>query len=304
MRVALVNNMPDSAFLATEQQFRAAIGVGGVELELYAISEIPRGAAVDSLIAGRYADAEELVNGHDAPDALILTGTEPTPGALREEPSWVPLARLLEWASASVAHAMLSCLAAHASILLFDGIEREPRTQRLSGVLPNDPLEPGHPLARGLPAGAPVPHSRVNDIPESIVLERGYEVILRSEPAGWSIASRQQGRCSFVLCQGHPEYGPLSLLREYRRDVRRSLLAWDTTPYPPLPTNYLEPGGQRLAEEFRRHAEDGMRAGGEPLELYGQFPFAALAAAVRHSWAPTSAAFYRNWLSLVGASAR
>ena len=43
--VALVNNMPDSAFLDTEDQFRgAAMGAdgAGIDFELYTIKEIPR----------------------------------------------------------------------------------------------------------------------------------------------------------------------------------------------------------------------------------------------------------------------
>ena len=47
--VALVNNMPDSAFLDTENQFRgAALGTNGagIEFELYTIKEIPRSEKV------------------------------------------------------------------------------------------------------------------------------------------------------------------------------------------------------------------------------------------------------------------
>ena len=42
--VALVNNMPDSAFADTEDQFRRRRSrpTGAVDLELYTIKEIPR----------------------------------------------------------------------------------------------------------------------------------------------------------------------------------------------------------------------------------------------------------------------
>ncbi len=42
--MALVNNMPDSAFVDTEEQFRRAVAAGtdgdDVEIELYTITEI------------------------------------------------------------------------------------------------------------------------------------------------------------------------------------------------------------------------------------------------------------------------
>ena len=125
--VALVNNMPDSAFLDTENQFRgAALGRrgAGIEFELYTIKEIPRSEKVAALIEERYRGLDELWT--RPPDALIVTGTEPTQVQLRFEPYWPYLARLLEWAADHVRTTLLSCLASHASLLLFDGIEREP----------------------------------------------------------------------------------------------------------------------------------------------------------------------------------
>ena len=125
--VALVNNMPDSAFLDTEHQFRgAALGTNGagIEFELYTIKEIPRSDKVAALIEERYRGLDELWT--RPPDALIVTGTEPTQVQLRFEPYWPYLARLLEWAADHVRTTLLSCLSSHASILLFDGIERVP----------------------------------------------------------------------------------------------------------------------------------------------------------------------------------
>ena len=72
----------------------------------------------------------------DPPDALILTGTEPLEVDLRAEGYWEPLAELIRWCSTATVSAFLSCLAAHAAILLFDGIERRPLPHKLSrGIL-------------------------------------------------------------------------------------------------------------------------------------------------------------------------
>jgi homoserine O-succinyltransferase len=302
--VALVNNMPDSAFLDTENQFRGAtLGSSGAEIdfELYTIKELQRSDKVAAVIEERYRGLDELWT--RAPDALIVTGTEPTQMQLRFEPYWPYLARLLEWAADHVRTTLLSCLASHASILLFDGVEREPRPIKCSGVYGGIVVDPSDPLAVGLPDVVPMPHSRVNDVPEAALIDAGYRIVLGagSSGAGWSLAAREQGYGLFVLCQGHPEYGTLSLLREYRRDVRRSLFGRGAVPYPRLPDGYLCEEAVNTLMEFERRAQ---AAHMDPRELWPTFPFEHVAATVENSWAPVSATLYANWLRLARVAAR
>ena len=109
--VALVNNMPDSAFLDTEDQFRgvASAGLDGApgDLQLYTITEIPRSESVSAMIEARYRGLDQLWM--NPPDALIVTGTEPAQVQLSYEPYWPYLARLLEWAATAVPTTLLSC---------------------------------------------------------------------------------------------------------------------------------------------------------------------------------------------------
>jgi homoserine O-succinyltransferase len=300
--VALVNNMPDSAFVDTENQFRrAAEGPGGVEVnfELYTITDIARSDAIAEVIESRYQGLDQLWS--QPPDALIVTGTEPTQVQLRYEPYWPYLAGLLEWAAASVPTTLLSCLASHASTLLFDGIERVPRTVKCSGVFHGDVGDPYDPLAFGLAETVPFPHSRVNDVPQDALIDAGYRIVVGSgaSGAGWAVAARQQGDGLFVLCQGHPEYGTLSLLREYRRDVRRSLFGRGAVPYPSLPDGYLCPGAVTMLERF---AELAAARNADPRALWPRFPFDEVAASVQNTWATPSATLYANWLSLAMAA--
>jgi homoserine O-succinyltransferase/O-acetyltransferase len=300
--VALVNNMPDSAFVDTENQFRrAAEGTDSdsVNFELYTITEIPRSEAIAEVIESRYQGLDELWS--QPPDALIVTGTEPAQISLRYEPYWPYLARLLEWAAASVPTTLLSCLASHASTLLFDGIERVPRASKCSGVFHGEVENPYDPLAFGLPDAVPFPHSRVNDVPEDALVEAGYRIVVGagSSGAGWAVAARQQGDGVFVLCQGHPEYGTLSLLREYRRDVRRYLFGRGAVPYPRLPDGYFCPDALATLEGF---AERAAARDADPRELWSAFPFDKVAASVANTWAAPSAILYANWLSLARAA--
>ena len=302
IKVALVNNMPDSAFLDTEEQFRgAAVGANGtgIEFELYTIKEIPRSERVAALIHEHYRGLDELWT--QTPDALIVTGTEPTQVQLRFEPHWPYLARLLEWAAENVRTTLLSCLASHASLLLFDGIERTPRAVKCSGVFAGKVQDALDPLARGLPDLVRIPHSRLNDVPEAAVLEAGYRIVVGGgSGAGWSVAAREQRGGLFVLCQGHPEYTTLSLLREYRRDVRRSLFGRGAVPYPRLPDGYLGEEAVNKLTEFECRA---LATDMDPRELWPTFPFDAVAATVENTWASSSATLYSNLLQLARAAA-
>jgi homoserine O-succinyltransferase len=301
--VALVNNMPDSAFLDTENQFRgAALGANGsgIAFELYTIKEIPRSEKVAALIEERYRGLDELWT--RPPDALIVTGTEPTQVQLSFEPYWPYLARLLEWAADNVRATLLSCLASHASLLLFDGIERAQRPLKCAGVFEGVLEDPLDPLATGLPDLVRIPHSRINDVPEAALVDAGYRIVVGTgaSGAGWSVAAREQGDALFVLCQGHPEYGTLSLLREYRRDVRRSLFGRGAVPYPRLPDGYLGEEAVEILMDFERYAN---AADMDPRELWPTFPFDDVAATVENTWASISATLYANWLRLARTAA-
>ncbi|MGH2885407.1 MAG: homoserine O-acetyltransferase/O-succinyltransferase family protein [Solirubrobacteraceae bacterium] len=303
--VALVNNMPDSAFIDTENQFRGlALGGGNeawIDFELYTIKEIPRSEKIATLIEERYRGLDELWT--RPPDALIVTGTEPTQAQLQFEPSWPYLARLLEWAADHVPTTLLSCLASHASILLFDGIERVARPVKCSGVFEGAVQDPLDPLVARLGDVIPVPHSRLNGVPKTALVEAGYRIVVGSDSpdAGWSVATREQGAGLFVLCQGHPEYGTLSLLREYRRDVRRFLFGRGAVPYPRLPEGYLGDEAVDKLMEFERRART---TSIDPRELWPTFPFDEVAATVENTWASASATLYANWLQLARVAAQ
>ncbi len=295
--------MPDAAFVDTELQFRRAVvdpSAGTVDLHLYTIAELPRSVEIMAEIESRYGDLDALWA--HPPDALIITGTEPAKAQMSYEPYWPILARLLDWAAGAVPTTLLSCLAAHASVLLFDEIERVPRAAKCSGVYPGHVNDPDDPLAVGVPDNVPVPHSRMNDVPEAAMLDAGYRLVIGSGPAaeGWAVAARKQRESLFVLCQGHPEYSTLSLLREYRRDVRRSLFGRGAIPFPRIPDGYLRPEGTAPLERFAQRAHD---PGEDPRELWADFPFDAVAATVENTWSAPMATLYRNWLDIACAAA-
>ena len=221
-RCALVNNMPDTAFCATERQFAGLLDAGSgcetVTLTRHTVAGVPRGESVRARVAAEYRPIEDLRS--DPPDLLVVTGANPTESRLEDEPYWSDLRDLLRWGSENVPVMVLSCLSAHAALAVFDGLERTTLPAKCTGVFAQE-ADPAHPLAAGFRSPVFLPHSRFNAVPVDAVVDAGYAVVLQSEEVGWSVATKTVGRSEVVLVQAHPEYDASSLVREYVRDVRR-----------------------------------------------------------------------------------
>jgi homoserine O-succinyltransferase len=295
IEIALVNNMPSSAFDATEQQFvtllkAAAHELGGtaVRLSRYGIEGLERSAEVQGRIAREYSHIELLYA--TRPDGLIVTGTEPRALDLRSEPYWGALAELIAWAKDAVASAVVSCLAAHAAALLFDGIERETLPAKCSGVFVQDVVS-GHPLTMDLGKKVHMPHSRLNDLPSASFQAGGYTNLIESPEMNWTVAVKEQGSCTFVLVQGHPEYSTTSLLREYRRDLQRYARG-ERRDLPAIPVGYLDGESERLLQDFETRV---LAAAG----LVSEFPFDLVAQRLVNTWQGSGTRLYANWLRLI-----
>lgn len=295
LRVALINNMPDTALEATESQFgsllAAAAGTLPVRLRHYWLPEVPRGAPALERIGRSYFPLEELLA--EPPDALIVTGMEPRAPSLEEEPYWPRMVRLLEWAEAHTASSIWSCLAAHAAAQALAGVRRRRLGEKCFGVFRHDLLA-SHALLREVAPPLPTPHSRWNELPVEQLQAAGFEVLSASGGTGADLFVRT-GRSLLVCFQGHPEYQDVTLLKEYRRDVGR-FLRGEQPAWPSLPHGYFsEPGLAELAR-YRRAAE----AARDPAR-FADFPLQALAAGLSAPWRPAATAIYRNWLAHIAA---
>ena len=290
---ALVNNMPDGAFVATEGQFLdllgAASGTDIVAVRRYTMEGVPRGERTAEHIAAGYAPVTDIV-GHP-PDLLIVTGSEPVEEAIENEPYWAELAGLLEWGSQHTASMLLSCLSAHAALAVFDGVARVRLPAKCTGVF--DQLADGRlPLTAGLGSRIVLPHSRQNNVPIEAVCAAGYHVGMGSKAVGWSLVSRTVGRCRVVLVQGHPEYEPGSLLGEYRRDARR-YVQHERDGIPRLPLHCAGPADWERLSEIQRRLEAGER---DPALVEG-FDFDGAALRAPWPWRAMATRLYANWLA-------
>lgn len=297
--IALVINMPDAALQTTERQFRELLGAAGaqhdVRLRLFSFPEVVREAAGRALVAERYEPIDRLWEGGF--DGLIVTGAEPRTSTLRDESYWPSLTRLVDWADDTGVSTVWSCLAAHAAVLHLDGIERRGLPAKLSGVFACERIR-AHPLVAGMPDSWRLPHSRHNTLDAAELATAGYEVLSASSEIGADTFILQRSGDAgslFVFYQGHPEYDPGALYREYRRDVGR-FLAGTTDRYPEMPRGYFDAETVCAFEAFRARAEHERHPG-----LLEQFPDGDARERAPHAWRDVAVRLYANWLGLLAA---
>jgi homoserine O-succinyltransferase len=291
--IGLVNNMPDSAFEATESQFRTLLEAAQgkpVQMRLTTLPEVPRSAATAADIANRYSPLEDLLR--EPPNALIITGTEPIAADLRHEPYWARFTELVDWSIARSLPCIWSCLAAHAAVLHLSGIQRQRLSEKCCGVFAHE-VQVSAPLMRGITPPLLTPHSRWNDLPVAHLQDAGYAILSARAATGANVFLTQQNGAQMVFLQGHPEYDGDSLLKEYRRDIGRYVRVQQPH-YPTLPEGYFSPAALALLDEFRLRAE----AHRAP-QVMATFPVAAIQASLTRSWRDGAVRLYRNWLEML-----
>ncbi|MHB8524825.1 MAG: homoserine O-succinyltransferase MetA [Candidatus Acidiferrales bacterium] len=294
IQIALVNNMPDAALEDTEVQFHellaAAAGDIPVCVRLYSLPEICRNERARQHMDGLYLGINDLFDGRF--DALIVTGTEPRQRDLQSEPYWRSLVNILEWAEQNTASAILSCLAAHASVLHSDGIERQLLDDKRFGVFDERRVSP-HLLTASASNTIRIPHSRWNELREDDLTSRGYVVLTKSKEAGVGLFAKQKRTSLFVYIQGHPEYGTQTLLKEYRRDIKR-FFRKEREAFPSMPCGYFGAAATKLLCDFREQALLDPREG-----ILAAFPDCLVAETLQNDWHSSGAHIYRNWLRYV-----
>jgi homoserine O-succinyltransferase len=299
VRIAFINNMPDSALEDTELQFMELIDAAAVDthvrIKLFSLPNVPRGDRGQQHLSSFYSGIDGL--GVDSLwnsrfDALVMTGTEPVHSDLRQEPYWHAMTDVLDWAERNTTSTILSCLAAHAGVLHSDGVQRQRLPDKKFGVFESDSVR-DHALTRHALRPIQFPHSRWNEVREDALASAGYSVLTKSAAAGVDIFVKQKRKSLFVHFQGHPEYTALTLMKEYRRDIKR-FLRQERETYPSIPQGYFDVASTKLLCEFRdlalAHPSE---------ERLAVFPDGFLAATLKNTWQASAICVYRNWLQHV-----
>jgi len=290
--------MPDAALEDTELQFfdllDDASGDLPIYLKLYSLTGIPRTDRGQRHLNSFYYSLDELWQNQF--DGVIITGTEPRQPDLRDEPYWRVLADVFDWAERNTISAVLSCLAAHASVLHSDGIGRHRLSDKQFGVF-DFTKAASHPLTSGTGEQVRFPHSRWNEVQAGALTACGYTVLTQSVEGGVDTFVKKKKQSVFLHFQGHPEYGAETLLKEYRRDIRR-FLKQERETYPTMPRGYFDAAGERLVADFREIVLAD-RLSDRQEGLMESFPDSALAQTLHKSWHLSATAIYRNWLGYV-----
>jgi homoserine O-succinyltransferase/O-acetyltransferase len=295
INVGLINNMPDAALEATEQQFAEVIGAASnnavVRFTLFSISDLPRADHVRHELAQRYRDVSELWD--TRLDGLIVTGAEPRAATLKGEPYWATLTKVIDWARENTVSTIWSCLAAHAAGLHADAIERHRLPKKQLGVF-DCQVAAVDPMTQHLREPLRVPHSRYNDLAERPLACCGYKILTRSAVAGVDTFSKRE-RSLFLFFQGHPEYDAGTLLREYRRDIGR-FLRGEQQHYPASPHGFFNAEQMAIANEFRDRVLVDRRN-----DLINSFPMSHLRLGLKSTWRNSSIRIYKKWIGYLRA---
>jgi homoserine O-succinyltransferase/O-acetyltransferase len=292
--LALINNMPDAALEDTEMQFfellNSASGEVPVTLKLYSLPGVRRTERGQYHLNNFYFGFDDLWNKRF--DGVIITGTEPLQPNLRDEPYWTTLASVFDWAAENTSSTILSCLAAHASVLHGDGIPRHPLPDKQFGVFDSVRIC-DHSLTSHIADRIRFPHSRWNEVRANELTSSGYSVLTQSAEAGVDLFVKKKKKSLFMHFQGHPEYGAQTLLKEYRRDIKR-FLRQERDTYPTLPAGYFDAAATQLLHSFRNTALAGRRE--QALEA---FPDAAVVGGLQNTWHAPAISVYRNWFHYI-----
>ncbi len=295
LHIGFLNMMPDAALQATERQFIRLVGSCNRIAQFYvypfSLPGLSRSAEALEYIDRYYARFDTLRE--EGLDALIITGANVQNPNVHEEPFWDPLVEVVDWAREHVTSVLCSCLATHALVRHLYGIERRPLPRKRWGVYGHRVYARTHPLLRDINTRFDVPHSRHNDVSRAQFEAAGLSVLVESDEGGVHLATSPD-QFRILYFQGHPEYDLNSLLKEYKREVRRFLDR--ETPLPPLfPEHYFPPEAQQRAIDYLEAAVRARDAGHMvPDTLEDE-----VEPLLDDTWGDTAKAIVNNWLGLV-----
>jgi len=296
LNLALINNMPDAALEDTELQFFELLDVASAEvpvfIRLYSLTGIPRTDRGQRHLNSFYYDFNDIWQ--NPFDGVIITGTEPKEPDLQDEPYWRLLADVFDWAEKNTTSTVLSCLAAHASVLHGDGIGRHRLPDKQFGVFESRKMCE-HVLLNDIGGTIRFPHSRWNEVRDNELTACGYSVIAKSADAGVDVFVKKKKRSLFVHFQGHPEYGAQTLAKEYRRDIRRFLRAERET-HPTMPFGYFDESATQALNDFREQALSHRHG-----DIMASFP-ESVVEGLQNPWHATAIGIYRNWFQYMAAN--
>jgi homoserine O-succinyltransferase/O-acetyltransferase len=220
LQIALLNLMPTK--IATETQLLRLLGNTPIQVEVTLVrtnSHQSKNTPEEHLLAF-YQTFEQIRLRRF--DALIITGAPVEHLPFDEVDYWEELKAIMDWGFSNVFSLFYICWGAQAALYHQFGIPKYPLPSKQFGVFPHRVIERNVRLMRGFDDVFYAPHSRHTEVRRADI-ERvpQLDIVAESDEAGVYIVVSRDGRQVFVT--GHSEYDPLTLKREYDRDVAAGL---------------------------------------------------------------------------------
>ena len=222
LKIAIVNLMPTT--VDTELQLLRLLGNTPLQVDISFLrmgSHESRNAPPGHL-EKFYTGAEEIMKKNNRYDGFIITGAPVETLPFEEVDYWEELAAVIDYTRLNAWSTLHICWGAQAGLYRHYGILKYGLPKKLFGVFPHGVNEHFSPLFRGFDDEFLAPQSRHTSVDrDAIAREPALTIQSETPEAGVFIATAREGREIYVT--GHLEYDPLTLDREYRRDLGKGL---------------------------------------------------------------------------------
>lgn len=216
LRIMLLNLMPTK--IDTETQLSRLLGNTPLQVELTLVktaSHQSKNTSEEHMLAF-YKTFDEVK--HLNFDGLVITGAPVEQMEFEAVDYWPELCDIMEWSKTHVHSTFHICWGAQAGLYYHFGVPKVPLEKKMFGVFPHKRDYEKSILFRGFDDVFMVPHSRHTTIlREDVEKVPEIKILASSEEAGIYAMATKNGRQIFIT--GHSEYDPLTLEKEYKRDV-------------------------------------------------------------------------------------
>ena len=246
LRIVVLNLMPLK--ITTETDLIRLLSNTPLQIEIDFMklkSHTPKNTPIEHMLMF-YRDFEAMSN--EKYDGMIITGAPIEQYDYKDVAYWDEISQIFAWAKTHVTSTLYICWAAQAGLYYHYGIPKYPLKKKMFGVFAQKPLYPTLPIFRGFDDQFFMPQSRHTEVKSKDILNnKALTLIAESEESGASIIMARGGREFFVT--GHMEYSPLTLDKEYKRDM-------DKRDDVDIPINYYRENNPSLPPivQWRAHA--------------------------------------------------
>lgn len=246
LRIVVLNLMPLK--ITTETDLIRLLSNTPLQIEIDFMklkSHTPKNTPIEHMLMF-YRDFEAMRN--EKYDGMIITGAPIEQYDYKDVAYWDEISQIFAWAKTHVTSTLYICWAAQAGLYYHYGIPKYPLKKKMFGVFAQKPLYPTLPIFRGFDDQFFMPQSRHTEVKSKDILNnKALTLIAESEESGAGIIMARGGREFFVT--GHMEYSPLTLDKEYKRDM-------DKRDDVDIPINYYRENNPSLPPivQWRAHA--------------------------------------------------